>query len=276
MAEATPRFRGGEGEPILLVHSALLNWRTCWEPLLDSLSAQRDVLAPTLPGHLGGPTFTPGADSFAIDTFVDHLEAELDAAGFECPDVVGNSLGGWCALELARRGRARRVVALDPTGMYDSEQAEVLVRRFRGFHNAARRVRRFPSVAFASPQVRRRAVAVVATHGDRLPAAFIRDAITAIAACEFPALISATAASLDGPIPAFQRAEEVEVPVRLIWGDRDTLATHDQMDRYVAALPNARLLVLEGVSHCPQLDAPKRVADEILSFTARDPSGPSC
>ena len=67
-----------------------------------ALSAERDVLALTLRGHLGSEPFTAG-EAPTIQAWADAVEAQLVAAGFEQPDIAGNSLGGWLALELAQR-----------------------------------------------------------------------------------------------------------------------------------------------------------------------------
>jgi pimeloyl-ACP methyl ester carboxylesterase len=66
---------------------------------------------------------------------VDALEAQLDREGIERAHIVGNSLGGWLALELARRGRAHTVVALAPGGAWRSvlRMASVLVGMRIGF-----------------------------------------------------------------------------------------------------------------------------------------------
>jgi len=50
------------------------------------------------------------------DTLVDQTERSIDAAGIDTAHFVGNSLGGYLALRLAARGRARSVVALAPAG----------------------------------------------------------------------------------------------------------------------------------------------------------------
>ena len=82
-------------------------WRT-WELVLPRLERTHAVLAPTLAGHAGGPPLgTPETDAIA-----EAVERAMDAAGFATAHLVGNSLGGFIALELAARGRARTVVAL--------------------------------------------------------------------------------------------------------------------------------------------------------------------
>src|SRR4051794_14446403 len=111
----TPSHRGGSGTPLVCLHGFTDTWRT-WELVLPALQERHDVLAPTLAGHAGGPALPADVDG---DTLADHVEAAMDAAGFATAHLVGNSLGGYLALQLAARGRARSVVALAPAGGWD-------------------------------------------------------------------------------------------------------------------------------------------------------------
>jgi len=65
-------------------------------------------------GHNGGPP----SRSWFLDTttLANHVEAQLDELGWTTAHVVGNSLGGWVAFELERRGRARTLTAIAPAG----------------------------------------------------------------------------------------------------------------------------------------------------------------
>ena len=107
----TPEHRGGAGSPLVLLHGFLDTWRV-WELVLPALERSRDVLAPTLAGHAGGPPLP----RVSADAVVDAVEAAMDAAGFDTAHVAGNSLGGHVALQLAARGRAHSVVAFAPAG----------------------------------------------------------------------------------------------------------------------------------------------------------------
>ena len=108
----TPLHRGGSGTPLLCVHGFTDTWRT-WDLVLPALEREHDVLAPTLPGHAGGP---PLEGEFSAATLPDALERAMDEAGFATAHIAGNSLGGFLALQLAARGRAESVVALAPAG----------------------------------------------------------------------------------------------------------------------------------------------------------------
>src|ERR671913_408092 len=99
----TRAHRGGSGPPLVALHGFTDTWRT-WELVLPALERRHEVLAPTLAGHAGGPPLTGAVDG---DALLDAVERALDEAGFATAHVVGNSLGGYLALRLAARGRAR-------------------------------------------------------------------------------------------------------------------------------------------------------------------------
>lgn len=115
-----PRHRTGSGSPLLLLHGVGGTWHA-WDPVLPLLERHHDVLAPSLLGHGGADPLAPGVRA-TIDSLVDGLEAELDRAGLDRVHVVGNSLGGWLAIELARRGRARSLVLFSPAGAWTSQR----------------------------------------------------------------------------------------------------------------------------------------------------------
>jgi pimeloyl-ACP methyl ester carboxylesterase len=94
------------------LHGFLDTWRS-WELVLPALERHHDVLAPTLAGHAGGRPIEGEIGGAAL---ADAVERAMDEAGFETAHIVGNSLGGYVALQLAARGRADTVVALAPAG----------------------------------------------------------------------------------------------------------------------------------------------------------------
>jgi pimeloyl-ACP methyl ester carboxylesterase len=109
-------------EPLVLIHGFSAT-RGVWQPLLESLERDHQVLAVNLAGHVGGPEIPDGTD-VSVGALVDAVERDMDAAGFETAHLVGNSLGGWISLELAKRGRARSVVAIAPAGGWEQNTRE--------------------------------------------------------------------------------------------------------------------------------------------------------
>ncbi len=93
--------RVGTGEPLVLLHG-LTHRRQGWYPVLDRLTARREVVMIDLPGHGESPELGPGAPT---ETMRKEIRLLLDHLGLERPHVAGNSLGGRLALELAAEGR---------------------------------------------------------------------------------------------------------------------------------------------------------------------------
>lgn len=263
----SPHFRGGRGTPLVLLHPGGTSWKV-WTPLLPDLTAQRDVFAPTLAGHIGGPPLPDGRIRFS--TFADVVERQLDAQGLEAPDVVGNSIGGATAFELARRGRAGRVVAIAPMGKQTDAHAERLVTVIPRAHRGARRVRAAVVASLGLAPVRRRVLAPVMANGDRLSPELARHIVDAYTWCDAPAVLNTRAP--DGTHAQVQDAWEIAAPSLLVWGSRDRTATRDQMQRYLDELPDGRLVEVPGAGHFPQLDEPERVTRLILDFTSSRPT----
>lgn len=259
----TPSYRGGAGDPLVLLHAGGTSWRL-WTPVLPALAARREVFAPTMPGHLGGPPWANGA-RLTFAALADAVERQLDELGFDRPDVVGNSVGGGVAFELARRGRARRVVAIGPMGMQTDAQARRLAAIIPGTHRVARLARPALLPALALAPARRLILRQMVVRGDRVAGALARQLIEAFLYCDAPALFKAMQAP-DGSYARVERASAITAPTLLIWGRADRTATLDQMQRYLDALPNARLTALAGAGHCAQVDQPERVARLILDF----------
>src|SRR3954449_1384611 len=109
-----PLPRAAAGEPVVLIHGVGSQWQV-WQPLLPALEREREVIALDLPGFGGSPSLPIGVVPNAA-ALTDAVAGFMDELGVERPVIGGNSLGGWIALELAARGRARAVVAVSPAG----------------------------------------------------------------------------------------------------------------------------------------------------------------
>lgn len=259
----TPYHRGGSGPPLVLLHGFIDTWRT-WELVLPALERHHDVLAPTLAGHAGGP---PIDGKVGDSDVADAVERAMDEAGFETAHIVGNSLGGWLALQLAARGRARTVVAFAPAGGWAEEDHSF--KRTLGLQSAMVRYAKTaaPQAAalLATLEGRRRATQLITTNFEHIPADLLAHQMLGVASC--------TAAD---PLIEHARgqkwtldAEKITCPVRIVWGTEDALlplqwAAARFRDEW---LPNADWIELGGVGHCPQLDIPLETAELILGFT---------
>jgi pimeloyl-ACP methyl ester carboxylesterase len=260
----TPYHRGGSGSPLVCLHGFLDTWRA-WELVLPALERQHDILAPTLAGHAGGPRIE---GEVSDTTLADAAERAMDEAGFETAHIVGNSLGGLVALQLAERGRAETVVALAPAGGWargDESFRETLTLQAT-IHELSKRVAPHAEALLASPEGRRRATQYITTNFEHIPAELLAHQIRGVAACDAaPALIE-HARDADWSLDA----ETIDCPVRVVWGTEDRLLPWPSAaERFRSEwLPHADWVELEGVGHCPQLDVPLETAQLIAGFTS--------
>jgi pimeloyl-ACP methyl ester carboxylesterase len=255
----TAQHRGGSGPPLLLVHGFTDTWRT-WELVLPALERRYEVLAPTLPGHAGGPPAGAGSGPTAA---VDALERMLDAAGIETAHLAGNSLGGYLSLRLAARGRARSVVALAPAGGW-IERDPALDEHFVETQNLVRPLAAHADELMAAEDGRRRATRFTTRRFEHIPAELLAHQLRGVAACADVRPLIDAARDEGWPLDA----ERVTCPVRVVWGSDDALLPWpESAARYRDAwLPHADWVVLDGVGHCPQLDVPLETAELIAGF----------
>ncbi len=261
----TPSHRGGSGPPLVCLHGFTDTWRT-WELVLPALERRHDVLAPTLAGHAGGP---PLDDPVSDRLLADAVERAMDDAGFETAHVVGNSLGGYVAFQLAARGRARSVVALAPAGGWaeGDDSFRDALDHFATMQELLRTAAPRADEIVSSPEGRRRASAYIATNFEHIPPELLAHAMRGAAGC----------AAVFPLIELAQRegwkvdAERIGCPARVVWGTADRVLPwpHAAARFREEWLPQADWVELEGIGHCPQLDVPAETAELILGMTAR-------
>jgi pimeloyl-ACP methyl ester carboxylesterase len=254
--------RGGSGEPLVLIHGIGHTWRG-WKPMLPRLEQSFDVLAVDLPGFGRSPALPEGTECTA-EALADAVERAMDDAGFEQAVICGNSLGGWIALELARRGRATSVVAISPAGLQHKREKAWGRAVLRTMRWGARNLRppdpllrtRLGLILFAGPVVAR-------------PWRLDRD--------DFPEVLRlfAEAPGFDATLPhTFGRQprglDQIDVPVRILWGTRDLLLLPRQAKRFERLIPNAELRYLKGLGHTPMTDDPELLC-ELCARTSRAP-----
>lgn len=248
---------------MVCLHGFTDTWRT-WELVIPALERRHDVLALTLPGHAGGP---PLAAELTADALVDQVERCIDAAGMRDAHIVGNSLGGYVALRLATRGRARSVVALAPAGGWANGDpwprrlGELQLRLLE----QAKAVAPHADAIAATRAGRRRATELITTNFEHIPASLIAHQIAGVARMSDAERMIAYARDA----PWSLDAERIGCPVRIVWGTADKLLPWPQSAvRYrTQLLPHAEWIELDEIGHCPQLDAPLETAQLILGFT---------
>jgi len=237
-----------------------MTWRA-WGSVIPILERKHTVFAPTLPGHSGGPGIPLG--SVGIGPLVDAVERQLDELGWERAHLVGNSLGGWVALELARRGRAESMVFLSPAGAHRSKAAffrvVVIMRLARAFS-------RMPGAHWLvrNRTIRRLMTRMMAGDPDAMSHNEVVEMLRSTSACT---ALSALLAGMDagGSLSLL----ETSIPTRVAWPRRDrTLPWKSYGAPFCDLVPGATQVFLDGVGHVPMLDDPALVAHTILEITS--------
>jgi pimeloyl-ACP methyl ester carboxylesterase len=263
VATFTPSHRGGAGPPLVCLHGFVDTWRT-WELVLPALERHHDVLAPTFPGHAGGPAV---GEEVSDALLADAVERAMDEAGFETAHFAGNSLGGFVALQLAARGRARSVVALAPAGGWartDSSWHALLAFQST-LVAAAKAVAPHAGALMATPEGRRRATENIAVNFEHIPVALLEHQLLGAARCDEATRLTEHALGREWTLDA----ERIACPVRIVWGTDDRLLPWPSAAQRFREewLPHADWVVLDGVGHSPQLDVPAEAAELILGVT---------
>ena len=246
MSEISPAlYRAGEGEPLVLLHGATATWR-CWRPLLADLVPRFEVIAPTVAGHDGGPPF-PDDVAASIAGATDLVERQLDELGVGSAHFVGNSMGGALSIELAKRGRARSVVAISPGGGWEADSPE-RARIARFFIRAVRMARaaepRLPLI-MRGARSRRLAFRDVMRRGELVAPADAVDLARSAARCQVVDKIVRAIRSDTAALP--QDLDRVAAPVLLAWGQHDRLLPAGTCSgRFRREIPGAEFRLLPG------------------------------
>lgn len=261
MSEFTPFHRGGSGPPLVLLHGLTGTW-DIWSPIIGQLEENFEVFAPTLPAHAGGPVVD---GELNLDALVNGAEAMLDEAGIETAHLVGNSLGGYVALRLAARGRARSVNVISPAGGWEAgdpmlqEAMNLFQQAYPMTVAAAENV----DEIVASEEGRAMVLQFVTERPDIVSAETAKIVMLASARCSEAVALAEMCLSANWSFDL----NSIDCPTRIVWGTADkVLAWPGTAVRYREGLSDADWVVLDGVGHCPMLDLPEKTIELITGF----------
>jgi pimeloyl-ACP methyl ester carboxylesterase len=241
--------QAGSGPPLVLIHG-LASSRRCWDLVTDDLARDFTVFAIDLPGHgdsgpIPGQTVTPATElARAVGAF-------LDQRGIDRAHLVGNSLGGWTALEAAADGRAASVTALCPAGLWEPLRKPMAAIQFN--RRAALRLRPVVPTLMRLAPLRRALMRTGAERTATVPYAVAVDAARAQADAQ------GFDQAHDGALHRrFERATSIpaDVPVTIAFGDNDRLLPAPRFQQRELAPAHARWDVLWHCGHAPMWDVP--------------------
>jgi 2-hydroxy-6-oxonona-2,4-dienedioate hydrolase len=223
---------------------------------LARLSRDHRVVAYDLPGH----GWSAGPErSYEIAGYSQHLSAVLDDRGIRSAVLVGQSLGGWVALDFAREHpeRVERLVLVGPGGT--TMNPAVMARIREDSLDAVRNP--------TEESVRRRVQLLMPDPPDELVQCRLRiysqpDALlkTELLLCLQDPEVRARNLLTDEHLRA------VPHPTLLVGGDRDVVVPLDAVERMAQQLPNAQLAVMRGCGHWPQFERPEEFNAHVETF----------
>ena len=244
--------RVGTGEPLLLLHG-FGSTRADFTALVTDLAANFDVLSIDLPGHGASPMIL-GRPTVAALT--DAIVADLDAHGLDRVHVLGNSLGGRLAIELARRHRALSIVSISPCGLgapLERIHQGALMITARMLNRARR-----PWIDELSRTPAGR-TALLAGMRSMPWQASPAEALTVKGGFADQTGFWSTlwnAIMIDVPTGL----DKIDCPVIVAQGAMDIIGS-GQTPRYTPLIPGARFTLLPGAGHAPQSDTPHTIID---------------
>ncbi|WP_194817490.1 alpha/beta fold hydrolase [Nocardia sp. XZ_19_385] len=262
----------GTGTPILLLHGYADSADT-WRGVLGELGrAGHAAFAVDLPGFGLADPRLPGPLTPQFEAFVDAIIAEHGPVV-----LVGNSLGAATALRAAARdttGAVAALITLDEPVMAQHWLARLAHRGdYAGFF---RIVAALPVPERVFHWGIRRAVRLF-VYGPGFPADpdFLATAIRSIPNMRAAAARGADAVRYARENPSGHGPLAITCPALIVHGAKDRIIPVSASRALHALLPSSELVVLPGVGHCPQLDAPAEVTRMVLSFIARTADGQS-
>ncbi len=258
VATAGPDPRAAR-EAVVLIHGAGMA-ASIWAGQLQALaSADRAVLAPTLPGHgrPGTSQASEGALPPNIETHADWIADLLDASGLERAVLVGHSMGSLIAVETARR-HPERVAAM-------------------GLVATALRMRVHPALLEAARATPARAAAQILAWGfgarqaERPPALALvnvgRQMLLASAAGVLATDLAACDAWTAGDLSA------IACPTLVLVADGDRMTPPKAGRAMAAALPSARVVEVPGAGHMTMVERPRAVTAVLRAWLSDVASG---
>ena len=241
--------RRGRGEPLVLIHGLGAELMV-WEPVMERLASERDVIAVDLPGFGNSPGLRNG-DQPTPQVLAGSVASLLDDLGVRRAHVAGNSLGGWVALELAKAGRALSVAGLCTAGLWSRPLGP---RPGRDVRRLGQRLLPALPTMLRSARGRQLVLGGSVAHPERVPP----EAATRLVRSY---LTSDGYESADSAMrtAVFSGFEDIRVPVTLAWGDLDQIVRKPR-----ETLPEWRTIMLHGCGHIPTWDDPGQVARTLL------------
>ncbi|MGH2944862.1 MAG: alpha/beta fold hydrolase [Solirubrobacteraceae bacterium] len=258
----------GEGPPLVLVHGITSNALT-WQRVLPGLAEHHTVIAPDLLGH--GDSAKPRGD-YSLGAYASGVRDLLIALGHRRATVVGHSLGGGIAMQLAYQfpERVERLVLVSSGGLGPELNLMLRAASLPGAELVLPLLCR-PGLMNASAAVGRALGRVGFRPGPDLQG--IAEGLASLGQVDARRAFLHTVRSIidlaGQRVSATDRLYlAAELPVLLVWGERDPMIPVAHGRAAHESMPHSRLEVFEGAGHFPFNDDPERFVAVLRDFVA--------
>jgi pimeloyl-ACP methyl ester carboxylesterase len=238
--------RKGEGAPLLLLHGGggpIIN-----QPFTDELAKKFEIIAPTHPGF--GGTKAPDHFDGMQDLIYLHLDL-LDALEIDGAVLMGMSMGGWVAAELATISSARfsQLILVDAVGVKIGGPTDRDVVDVWGIppEQATRLMWHDPNKA---PKME----------------GLSDEAIAGIAANRIALALYTWEPYMHNP-KLRHRLHRISLPTLVIWGASDGLVKPEYGEAYAKLIDGAKFVVIPEAGHSPHAEQPEAFVSQVLAFT---------
>jgi 4,5:9,10-diseco-3-hydroxy-5,9,17-trioxoandrosta-1(10),2-diene-4-oate hydrolase len=257
----------GEGPPIVFIHGLGGSWQN-WLEQLPVFADSHRVVALDLPGFGHSPM---PREKISISLYARVLDGVMDALGIDAAAIVGNSMGGFTAAELAIAfpQRVERMVLVSPAGISTyanplATRAAKVVRRLRPLlATQTAWVAAHADTISRRPALRDATLRTVALYPSRLPPTLVAELLRGAGK---PGFVDALEANLNYDFR--HRLPEIVCPTLVVWGERDELITVRDADVYTELIPGARKLLFPDTGHTAMLERPAKFNGVLEEFLA--------
>lgn len=245
----------GRGEPVLFIHGFPYHGGL-WEDQLERLPQRWHWLAPDLRGF-GRSEAGPGQGPLGMDLLADDLAAFLEDRGIERAVVCGHSMGGYIAFALWRwhPGRVRALVLCDTRAGADTDEERAARREL------AERVRREGAAAAADAMLPKQL-----SERTRREAPQVVERLREMIESNPPeTLVRALQGMAERP-DSTDLLPTIDVPTLVLVGSEDVVTPLREAEFMARTIPDARLQVVEGAGHVPNVEDPVTFNRDLVHF----------
>jgi pimeloyl-ACP methyl ester carboxylesterase len=256
----------GLHHPVVLVHGLGGQWQN-WLENIPRLAQERRVLALDLPGH--GLTPEPPDGEISISGYGRYVDAFCKQLGLGKVALVGNSMGGFVAAEVAIQfpERVSRLTLVSAAGISsaDALQRPVLLFGRVTAAIATNTAARYHTLA-ARPITRHGALLLVARHPRLLKPDLAYEGF--FKGAGKPGFEDALRACLNYDFR--DRLPDVKVPTLIVWGEKDSIIPVRDANEFERLIPDSRKLVMRDTGHIPMAERPQAFNDVLAEFLAEE------